>query len=221
MKRKDREREKESDQADEDSLRRPDAWERFRILVESIDQARRFSEIADHKARYALVMIGVVNAAVILLGTRSDFLSGSPAWLRPWLEIVLIPYVGATFAALWFAISCLRPRTLHMSGPQPGSEPGKTSLGAARAPQGLLFWEGIVRRSLPAYQQAWSDITLGQLNAELVIVAHNVAGVNHAKFTAARRLYIALLIVIVLATVLLTCDVFFGLFWNPISGQPA
>jgi hypothetical protein len=213
MKRKDREKELEA--ADEDALRKPDAWERFRILVESADQGRRITEIADHKARYALVLIGLVNAAVILLGTRADFLRGSPDWLRSWLYALLIPYIVATFAALWYAISCLRPHPLD------AQLPAADRAAPGRQPLGLLFWEGIVRRNLETYQQAWDGVTMGQITAELVIVAHRLGHVNHAKFTALRRMYFALVIVIAIAAILVALDVWFGFLWQPIIPRPA
>jgi hypothetical protein len=215
MKKKDRE--KESAQLDEDSNRAPDAWERFRILLESIDQGRRLTEAADHKARYALVLLGVVNAALIILGTRDDFLNGTPPWLLPWLHALLIPYIAAGAAALWFAIDCLRPRMLGAALP-PSAAARHSALRSQ--PLGLLTWEAIVRRNLDAYQQAWDSVTLGQLNAEMVLIAHALADLNRAKFTAIRRMYLAMVIVIALAALLLACDVWFGFLWKPLTGRP-
>ena len=210
---------KESEQFEEDSNRAPDSWERFRILLESIDQGRRLTEIADHKARDALVLLGVVNAALILLGTRSDFLHGTPPWLLPWLHALLIPYIGVGAGALWFAIDCLRPRMLG-AGHLPQSPEARHS--AVRPqPLGLLTWEAIVRRNLDAYQQAWDSVTMGQLNAEMVLVAHALADLNRSKFTAIRRMYLAMIIVIALAALLLACDVWFGFLWQPLTGGPA
>ena len=40
--------------------------EQGRNLWEAVNQARRLIELADHKARYALVVMGVVNAAVLI-----------------------------------------------------------------------------------------------------------------------------------------------------------
>ena len=206
MKRKDRK--KETDELAEDASRQPDAWERFRILVESADQGRKITEIADHKARYALVLIGLVNAAVILLGTRSDFMRGSPTWLTPWLHALLIPYIVATFAALWFAIACLRPQALELTDAE----------GQTHPPLGLLFWEGIVRRKLADYKKAWDGVTMGQLNAELVIVAHKLGEINRKKYTALRRMYLALVILLGLAATVLALDVWFGILWHPAGG---
>ena len=171
--------------------------------------------MADHKARYALILVGLVNAAVILLGTRDDFLEGSPAWLDPWLNALLIPYIGATFAALWFAIACLRPHALQTSLPATDRPPGP-----GQQTQGVLFWEGIVRRNLENYQRAVNGVTMGQLTAELVVVAHALAVVNRTKFEAVRKLYLALVVVIALAAILLALDVWFGILWQPVSGAP-
>jgi hypothetical protein len=217
MKKKDRE--KEAEQIDEDSSRAPDAWERFRILLESIDQGRKLTEVADHKARYALVLIGVVNAAMIFLGTRSDFLQGTPSWLLPWLHALIIPYIAAGFVALWFAIDCLRPRMLG-AGHLPRAAEARHSA-VRHHPLGILSWEAIVRRNLDAYQQAWDSVSLGQLNAEMVLIAHALADLNRAKFTAIRRMYLAMFVVIALAAMLLAFDVWFAFLWGPLSGGPA
>jgi hypothetical protein len=217
MKKKDKE--KEQAQSDEDSNRPPDAWERFRILLESIDQGRRLAEGADHKARYALVLLGVVNAALILLGTRPDFLEGAPPGLLVSLHALLIPYIGVGAAALWFAIDCLRPRMLGTGHPTQPAEARQAAIGTQ--PLGLLTWESIVRRNLDTYRQDWNSVTLGQLNAEMVLIAHALANVNRAKFRAIRRMYLALLVVIALAAVLLACDVWFGFLSGPVTGGSA
>src|SRR3712207_3626941 len=57
-----------------DALRRPDSWERFRILCEVVEEQRNVVEIADHKARYALLILGVLNAVIfVLLGRGGVF----------------------------------------------------------------------------------------------------------------------------------------------------
>ena len=124
--------------------------------------------------------------------------------------------IVSTFAALWFAIACLRPHNLetHLS---PVDRPS----GPAHQPLGLLFWEGIVRRDLENYRRAWDGITMGQLNAEMVVVAHAVARVNRTKYRAVRRMYIALVAVIALAALLVALDVWFAFLWRPLSGNPA
>ena len=39
--------------------------ERFRILIEMVSEGRQVVDLADHKARYALVMMGVLNAGSV------------------------------------------------------------------------------------------------------------------------------------------------------------
>jgi len=46
-----------------DSERPPDSFERFRILMEMIGEGRQVVDLADHKARYALVVMGVLTPA--------------------------------------------------------------------------------------------------------------------------------------------------------------
>src|SRR6266542_7111696 len=45
-----------------DAERPPESFERFRILAELVDEGRQVVEIVDHKVRYALVIIGALNA---------------------------------------------------------------------------------------------------------------------------------------------------------------
>jgi hypothetical protein len=53
----------------------PRSFERFRILADIVDEARRVTDMADHKARYALVVMGVLNAGVFFLLSRAHLVS--------------------------------------------------------------------------------------------------------------------------------------------------
>lgn len=185
---------------DAEEARSPDQWERFRALMESVDQGRRLTEVVDHKARYALVLIGVVNAAVIYLATRSDFRYGAPGWLLPWLGILVVVYILATCNFLWQAIQALRPRRLLPHGASRG---GGVS--------GLLVWEGIVQRDLESYRQAWARVTMEELNQELIVVAYVLAALIRAKYDALERMYVRLFVVLGLATAIIALDAWFGL----------
>ena len=49
------------------------------------------------------------------------------------------------------------------------------------------------------YKRAWKDVHIGQLNAELAVQAHALAGINRAKYSALRRLYSGLKLMTLLA----------------------
>lgn len=187
---------------DEDGSRRPDDWEQFRVLLESVDSGRRITELVDHKARYALVFIGVVNAAVIYLVSRSDFRYGAPDWMLPFLGLLVILYVLATFSFLWYAIQALRPRRLAQELAEKESSKGFS---------GVLLWEGIVRRDLESYRSIWKRITMEELNEELIVIAHSLSQVIQAKYTALDRMYARLFLVLGLAALVIGLDAWFGL----------
>jgi hypothetical protein len=63
-------------------------------------------------------------------------------------------------------------------------------------------------------------VTLRQLNAEMVLIAHALAELNRIKFAAIRRMYLAMGIIIALAALLLACDVWFGFLWEPLIVGP-
>jgi hypothetical protein len=191
MGKKDRERE-------EAEARCPDDWEQFRVLIESTDQGRRITELVDHKARYAMVFIGVVNAAVIYLASRSSFRSGAPPWMFPIMGFLVVVYILLTFAFLWHAIQALKPRRL-VSQEGPG------------ALSGVLLWEEIVQRDLGSYREAWSKVTMEELNQELIVIAHSLSLVIQAKYRALGRMYTMLFLVLALATLIIGLDAWFNL----------
>ena len=52
----------------------PEPFDRFRIVTECISEARQVVDLSDHRARYALVIIGVLNAGVFALISRAHLL---------------------------------------------------------------------------------------------------------------------------------------------------
>ena len=49
-----------------DAQRLPDSYERFKILLEVIGEQRHVVDLEDHRARYAMIIMGAINAAVFL-----------------------------------------------------------------------------------------------------------------------------------------------------------
>src|SRR4026207_800241 len=101
----------------QDAERPPRSMERWRILMDVVDEGRRVVELADHKARYALVVMGALNAGVFLILSRAHLVSGLPEVLKPWLIGALVAYGGRSCPFVYHAIDCLRPRWLQDSGP--------------------------------------------------------------------------------------------------------
>jgi hypothetical protein len=180
-----------------DAERPPESFERFRILSELVDEGRRVIELADHRARYALVVMSVLNAFVFLVISRSHLLGELPPTSRTWLIGFIGVYGGLTFLFVYYAVDCLRPRPLRYAGLLRNGHEGSSG------PLGILYWEGIAGYQLDAFRRAWGEARMEQLNAEVVIIAYSLAQVVRAKYVALGRLYWGLSGLVVLAAALL------------------
>jgi hypothetical protein len=191
--------------------RPPESFERFRILMNVVDQGRRVVDLCDHKARYALVVMGVLNAGVFFLISRAHLIAGLPAGVKPWLLGFLVAYGGLTFVFVLYAIDTLRPRQLRYGGVVPDN-PLSADPTVHHRPLGLLYWETVARHDLEEYCRAWSVVRMEQLNAEVVAVSHYLARLLQAKYAALGRLYVGLVILVGLAAALLAVYTGFAIF---------
>ncbi|HVL16511.1 MAG TPA: hypothetical protein VM387_00880 [Gemmatimonadales bacterium] len=188
-----------------DAERPPESFERFRILSELVDQGRQVIELADHRARYALVVMSVLNAFVFLVISRSHLLGELPPASRTWLIGFIGLYGVVTFIFVFYTVDCLRPRPLRYGKLLGDGREGRPG------PLGILYWETIAGYDLESYRRAWSEARMDQLNAEVVIIAHSLAGVVRAKYHDLGRLYWGLAGLVVLACALLVVLTVFGL----------
>jgi hypothetical protein len=188
-----------------DAERPPGSFERFRVLSELVSEGRQVVDLADHKARYSLVIMGVLNAGVFLVISRSHLLGDLPPALKTGLILTIGVYGVLTFLFVYYALDCLRPRRLHYAqllGDGHGGQPG---------PLGILYWESIAGYDLDAYRRAWGEVRMDQLNAEVVIIAHSLSGLIRAKYRALGRLYWGLAGLVALAGALLVAVTVIGL----------
>ena len=176
-----------------DAIRAMDSWERYRALTDAVDEANDLVDLADHKARFALVIMAAVNVVLFFSADALDPLKSKSFALQIVLGIYLLAYI---LIALYFflqAIESLRPRQ---------SKPQVTPVeqtGIEEFPLGIRFYEDILRRDVDAYKKAWQEVRIGQLNAELAVQAHALAEINRIKYGALRRLYKGLQIMTLMA----------------------
>ncbi|HET9315801.1 MAG TPA: SdiA-regulated domain-containing protein [Vicinamibacteria bacterium] len=177
---------KKREKAREDAHRPLDSWERYRALTDVLDDAMALVDLADHKARFAIVIMAALNVAIFFVATRTDLAGRMPVRWQPWLALYFLAYV---LVALYFflqAIESLRPRK---------NQPRVRYFGEAgleEHPLGLRFYEDILTRDLEAYRRAWREIRIGQLSNEVAVQAHALAEINRAKYRALGRLYVGL-----------------------------
>jgi hypothetical protein len=185
------------------------AQEQSKHLWEAVNQARRLIELADHKARYALLVMGVVNAGIFLLATRSEHYAALvPPPIRSWFSLLMIPLGIAALVFLVDAYQTLRPRPPALPSSQAVKPDRETR------PIGLVFWDTLLTHSMEQYQRSWETVHRGQLNNELAAMAYSLAQGIQAKYRALNRMYIALLVIILLAGVLLAVPMVYGVLSN-------
>jgi uncharacterized protein YjiK len=175
------------------SARPLDPWERYRALVDALEEAQDLVELADRKARFALVIMGALNIAFFFLVTRTEILDYLPRWLRPFLGFYLLVYAAVALFFFLEAIEALRPRRFRPHLPYPGDG------GPDHYPQGLRYYEDVVQRDVEAFRRAWREVRFGQLNAELAVQNHVMARINLDKYRSLRRLYGGLRVLTLLA----------------------
>ena len=90
-----------------------DSWERYRALNDATDEAYDLIDISNREARFALIVMGGLNALLFVVATRSDL----PRQLTPTGRTLFSVAIGlyALLAAyfLFQAIELLRPRRFH------------------------------------------------------------------------------------------------------------
>src|SRR5678816_1613512 len=75
-----------------DPTRELDGWERYRALIDASDEAYDLIDISNREARFALIVMGALNAMPLLLLTKTDIISSMTRGERIWMVSFLIGY---------------------------------------------------------------------------------------------------------------------------------
>jgi hypothetical protein len=167
----------------EEAHRRLDVRDRFRLLTDFIDAERKMIEVADHKARFALVIMGALNDAWLLLAMRGHLFDPVPEPVRPWLLVVLLPYGAVVFVFLLDAVRVLQPH-MRMWSDVAAAAPAPlrgTEVATDERPLGLMYWGAAVTAEFPRYARLWTEARVGQAGTELALLAYELARVNAAR----------------------------------------
>jgi hypothetical protein len=187
----------------EDANRPLDSWERYRALNDTMDEAYELVGIANREARFAAILMGALNASIVVLVTRPEVQLTIPPAFKPWMGLVLIVYASVAVYFFLSAIEILRPRRYRPKLDHPELEP------EAR-PAGVRYYEDVILRSAEAHWAAWRSVRIGQLNAELAVQVHSLALVNKSKYQAVQRLYAGLRLMTVIVAAVIILIVFFA-----------
>jgi hypothetical protein len=154
-----------------------DPWERYRALVDAVEEGFDIAEMADRKVRFALVVMAGLNVGLFALTTRPELLGLAHAPLRGWFGLYLLAYALVGVCFFLQAVEALRPRAPR---PYPGVAPGA---------RGLRDPGEVLRHDVDSYERAWRDVRFDQLNGELARQSHRLALVNQDRYAALGRLY--------------------------------
>ncbi len=180
-----------------DSVNQPlDPWQRYKALSDVFDSEQDLVDLADHKARFALMIMGAINAGVFLASARAPTGTLSGAGLGRWVGAALVAYAASALYFFVQSIEALRPRGKAGSRPLPADCQPDTAMG-------VRFYHDILARPFEEYQKMWGTLRVDNLNAELCGQIHVLAGINRAKYAALRRLYTGLKVMTVMAAVVL------------------
>ncbi|MGB2715325.1 MAG: hypothetical protein WBC51_14165 [Vicinamibacterales bacterium] len=187
----------------EDANRQLDSWERYRALNDTMDEAYELVGIANREARFAAILMGALNASVVLLVTRPEVQVAIPTGFRTWMGLLLTIYASVAVYFFLSAIEILRPRRYRPKLEHPELDPDAK-------PAGLRYYEDIILRNAEDHWSAWRNVRIGQLNAELAVQIHSLALVNKSKYAAVQRLYSGLRLMTVIVAVVVILLVFFA-----------
>jgi hypothetical protein len=198
-----------------DAERRLEGWERYRALIDASDEAYELIDISNREARFALILMGALNAVALVLVTRADALSILPSRDRYWMVALFVAYIVMAVGFLLQAIEALRPGRFR---PRLWDWTG----GDDDRPAGVRYYEDVIEQTAAGHWKAWQDVRLTQLNAEIAVQVHSLSLKNHAKHVAIRRLYGGLRIMAMVLGALMI--VFAWLVWTqpePLRTVPA
>ena len=168
-----------------DAVRTLDAWERYRALVDASEEAFEIIDIANREARFALIVMGALNAVPLVVVSRADAFSVLSPGEQYVMGGLFLGYAALVLTFMLGAIEALRPGRFC---PALSDWPDDS----ADRPVGIRYYEDIIRRSARENWAAWQTVRVSQLNAELAVQVHSLALKNHAKHIALRRLYAGL-----------------------------
>jgi hypothetical protein len=168
-----------------DANRQLDAWERYRALVDASDEAYELIDIANREARFALIVMGALNAVPLVVISRTDAMAVLSRGEQYVMGGLFVGYAGLVLMFLLRAIEALRPGRFR---PELAAWPAD----APDRPAGVRYYEDVIERSAVEHWTAWQAIRVSQLNAEIAVQIHSLAIKNDAKHVALRRLYAGL-----------------------------
>lgn len=170
-----------------------DPWERYRALSDHVDHLLDVTELADRKTRFALLILGALNAVNVLIAFRAPQVDAD-GLNHSFVQIYVAGYVIISLYFFVYAILALRPRAgrMHRAGEEraDGGVPG------------LRLMNDILATDIDDYYDLWKTAEVGQLDREMALQAYLLARANAEKFRAVNRVFRGLLLLVGLTALL-------------------
>ena len=168
-----------------------DPWERYRALNDHCDRLMDETELYDRKTRFALLILGGLNAVNLLVIARLDLLSTLQRGSL-FLSGYVACYALLSLGLLMYSISALRPRARLAHRHDNGRAPERTA---------LLYGDDVLGHTSDHYCEQWRHLRIDQLTGELAETAYRGAHTNATKVYALQRVYVGLSILVALTAV--------------------
>lgn len=170
-----------------------DPWERYRALADHVDHLLDVTELADRKTRFALVILGALNAVNVLIAIRAPQIDAD-GLNHTFIQVYVAGYVIISLYFFVYAILALRPRAgrMHRTG----------EMRAQGGVPGLRLMDDILATDIDEYYELWRTAEVGQLDREMALQAYLMARANAEKFRAVHRVFHGLLLLVGLTALL-------------------
>jgi hypothetical protein len=158
------------------------AWELYRALNDALDEGHDQFDLSNRDARLALILMGGLNAALVVLASQTSLGAGLSTVERQIEGAVIAVYALFAIGFMLQAVDALRPTHYR-------PQFDRWSKDRDDFPPGVRYFEDVVARDTEAHWQAWRNVSLQQLNADLAVQLHSVCLKNQARKLALRGLY--------------------------------
>jgi hypothetical protein len=173
--------------------RRLDPWERYRALNDAMDEAYEQMDHSNREARFALLVMGILNAFVVISASRPEVVDSLDTTQRAFAAVTAMYFLHQAIEAL-----------------NPGKFRPKLENWDANdmVPLGVRYYEDVIDRDVRGHWQAWHDVKIGQLNAELALQFHSLCIKTDVKRVAITRLFGGLRVMTMLVAALMVLFVY-------------
>src|SRR5262245_59058448 len=94
---------------EESTFESMNAWKRYRALNDTMDEVYELLDINAREGRFALIMMGGLNAGALVAVSRSDLLPSLAEGRRVWLIGLVAVYAVVALYFMLTAVAALRP----------------------------------------------------------------------------------------------------------------